>query len=119
MTASDGSWVPANHMIDGGPSVLFDAVALLVAAPAIDDLVNEAAVRDFVADAFQHCKFLGYATEAMPLLEVAGIAGKLDEGTIELSGKGLPAFVEQLGKLRIWAREPSVKLGKASVPPAK
>ena len=41
-------------MIDGGPSVLFDAVALLTSAEAIDDLVTEATARDFVADAFQH-----------------------------------------------------------------
>jgi len=116
VTASDGSVVTANHMIDGGPSVLFDAVALLVAAPAVDDLVNEATARDFVADAFQHCKFIGYVPDAAPLLQVAGIADKLDEGTIELPGESLAAFVEELGKLRVWGREPSVKLGKASVP---
>jgi catalase len=119
VTASDGSWVPANHMIDGGPSVLFDAVALLIAAPAVDDLVNEAAARDFVADAFQHCKFIGYVGDAKPLLQVAGILEKLDEGIVELPGESLAAFVEELGKLRVWAREPSVKLGKASVPGTK
>ena len=116
VTASDGSVVTANYMIDGGPSVLFDAVALLVAAPAVVDLVNEATARDFVADAFQHCKFIGYVPDAAPLLQVAGIADKLDEGTIELPGESLAAFVEELGKLRVWGREPSVKLGKASVP---
>jgi catalase len=114
--ASDGSFIPANHMIDGGPSVLFDAVALLVVAPAVDDLVNEAAARDFVADAFQHCKFIGYVADAKPLLQVAGVADNLDEGTIELPGESLATFVKELGKLRVWAREPSVKLGKASVP---
>jgi len=116
VTAADGSFIAANYMIDGGPSVLFDAVALLVASPAVDDLVNEATARDFVADAFQHCKFIGFVADAMPLLRVAGIADKLDEGTIELAGESLKTFVEQLGKLRIWAREPSVKLGKASEP---
>ena len=116
VTASDGSLVPAKHMIDGGPSVLFDAVALLVAAPAVNDLVDEAAVRDFVSDAFQHCKFIGYVSHAKPLLDVAGIGNKLDEGTIELPGDSLSGFVDELGKLRIWGREPSVKVGKASVP---
>jgi catalase len=98
---------------------LFDAVALLVASPAVDDLVNEAAARDFVADAFQHCKVIGYVADAKPLMQVAGIADKLDEGTIELPGESLASFVEELGKLRIWGREPSVKLGKASVPVKK
>jgi catalase len=118
VTASDGSLVPADHMIDGGPSVLFDAVALLPAREAVDELANEATARDFVADAFQHCKFIGYGADAVPLLQAAGIADKLDDGTIELPGESLKAFVERLGRLRVWAREPSVKLGKASVPPS-
>jgi len=119
VTASDGSWVPAHFMIDGGPSVLFDAIALLPAKAAMDDLLQEATARDFVADAFQHCKFIGHVADAFPLLEKAGIADKLDEGVIELPGEGgLSAFVAELGKLRLWAREPSVKLGKASVPSA-
>ncbi|EPE96446.1 catalase C [Rhizobium grahamii] len=117
VTASDGSWVEAHHMIDGGPSVLFDAVALLTAHQAMDDLVKEATARDFVADAFQHCKFIGYDQSALPLLDKAGISGSLDEGTIALPGdKGVSEFVQEIGKLRVWAREPSVKLGKASPP---
>jgi catalase len=114
--ASDGSLIQAHHMIDGEPSVLFDAVALLTSAAAMDDLVNEAAARDFVADAFQHCKFIGYDESALPLLEKAGIPYSLDEGTLPLPGEEGPAsFVAELGKLRVWGREPSVKLGKASV----
>jgi catalase len=117
VTASDGSRVEAHHMIDGGPSVLFDAVVLLTSHQAIDDLVKEATARDFVADAFQHCKYIGYDQSALPLLEKAGIAGQLDEGTVPLSdSKDVVAFVEDLGKLRVWGREPSVKLGKASPP---
>ncbi len=115
--ASDGSWIEVHHMIDGGPSVLFDAVALLTSPEAMDDLVKEATARDFVADAFQHCKFIGYDPSAMPLLEKAGIADALDEGVIALPGdEGLDGFVSSLGKLRVWGREPSVKLGKASAP---
>ena len=117
VTASDGKFVEAKHMIDGGPSVLFDAVALLTSSAAIDDLVKEAAARDFVADAFQHCKFIGYDQSALPLLEKAGIADALDEGVLALPGEeGLSSFVDELGKLRVWGREPSVKLGKASPP---
>ncbi len=113
--ASDGSWIEVHHMIDGGPSVLFDAVALLTSAAAVEDLVKEATARDFVADAFQHCKFIGYEQSAMPLLEKAGIAGALDEGVVALPGEeGLAGFVSLLGKLRVWGREPSVKLGQAS-----
>ncbi len=115
--ASDGTFIEAHHMIDGGPSVLFDAVALLTSAAAVDELIKEATARDFVADAFQHCKFIGYDQSALPLLKKAGIADAMDEGVLPLPGEeGLAAFVSELGKLRVWAREPSVKLGKASVP---
>jgi catalase len=117
VTDSAGGWVDAHHMIDGGPSVLFDAVALLPSKAGLPDLLKEATARDFVADAFQHCKYIGYAETAVPLLEKAGIAGDLDEGTISLPGQaGVADFIERLGKLRVWGREPSVKLGKASVP---
>jgi catalase len=101
----------------GGSSVLYDAVAILVPEAAIDDLTKEATARDFVADAFQHCKIIGYASAAMLLLEKAGIADAPDEGVISLPGEeGLASFISELGKLRVWGREPSVKLGKTSPP---
>jgi catalase len=113
--ASDGSWIEADQMIDGGPSVLYDAVALLPAADAIDDLVQESTARDFVADAFAHCKFIGYVAAAVPLLEKAGIGeADLDEGCIVLqSAKAASGFIAGLGRLRVWDREPRVKMPKA------
>ena len=73
-------------MIGGGPSVLYDAVALLPAAAAIDDLLQESTVRDFVADAFAHCKFIGYVEAAVPLLQKAGISSNdMDEGCVALA----------------------------------
>jgi catalase len=99
-------------MIDGGPSVLYDAVALLPAKAAMDDLIQESTARDFVADAYAHCKFIGYVEAARPLMEKAGITAEdLDEGCIALgTAKDADAFVDELGKLRIWGREPNVKL---------
>ena len=117
VTASDGSWVAAQQMIDGGPSVLYDAVAVLPSPEAVDELATEATARDFVADAFQHCKFIGHVEAAMPLLKKAGIADSLDEGVIALAtAKDVAGFVKELGKLRLWSREPAVKHGKASIP---
>ncbi len=110
--ASDGSWIDADQMIDGGPSVLYDAVALLAAEGAMDDLMQESTARDFVADAYAHCKFIAYVETALPLLEKAGVMSEdLDEGCISLAGaEEAKAFVEELGKLRVWGREPNVKL---------
>ncbi len=107
--ANDGTMVAAQQMIDGGPSVLYDAVALLVSEAGAAKLLNHAPARDFVADAFAHCKFIGYTDAASDLLEKAGVV--LDEGIIALNGKGdVEAFIEALGALRIWAREPAVKM---------
>jgi len=61
--------------------------------------------RDFAADAFAHCKFIGYTEAAMPLLEKAGIADGLDEGCVALdSPKSAKAFAGMLGRLRYWER---------------
>ncbi|WP_017993754.1 catalase [Rhizobium leguminosarum] len=111
VTLSDGNWIEAHQMIDGGPSVLYDAVALLPSAEGTGDLLKEATARDFVADAFLHCKFIGYVETALPLMQKAGIADSLDEGVIALgAAKDVTAFIKALGKLRVWGREPSVKL---------
>ncbi|MET0877459.1 MAG: catalase [Tardiphaga sp.] len=108
--ASDGSLIEADQMIDGGPSVLYDAVALLPGEKGIDDLLAESTARDFVADAYAHCKFIGYVDAAVPLFAKAGIYDALDEGFIELTdAAAIDGFIEELGKLRLWSREPSVK----------
>jgi catalase len=109
--ADDGTFVEADEMIDGGPSVLFDAVALLPSEAGVNDLLAEATARDFVADAFAHCKFIAYVEAATPLFTKAGIADALDEGVIALSAKkDIATFVAKLGDLRLWSREPQVKL---------
>jgi len=108
---SDGKLVEADQKIDGGPSVLYDAVAVLPSAEVMDDLIRESTARDFVADAFAHCKFIGYVEAATPLFEKAGIAGSLDKGVIALSGpKDVAGFIGELGALRLWDREPKVKM---------
>ncbi|MBZ9657302.1 catalase [Phyllobacterium lublinensis] len=106
--AADGNNFDANQMIDGAPSVLYDAVVLLVSAAT--DLLKNPSARDFVADAFAHCKIIGYTEPALPLLKKAGIADALDEGVILIkSAKDIAPFIAQLGKLRVWSREAAVK----------
>lgn len=108
--AADGSWIVGKHMIDGGPSVLFDAVALILSKEGAERLAGEAAARDFVADAFAHCKFIGFSTEALPLLARAGIEPEMDEGLIALDAeKSVTAFIKNCRRLRLWSRETSVK----------
>jgi catalase len=111
VTLSDGELIPAKQKIDGGPSVLYDAVALLLSAEGAAMLVKDAPSNDFVRDAYAHCKFIGYTSDAQPLLDAAGIADKLDEACIQIATKkDAGAFVEHCGKLRHWERELIVDL---------
>lgn len=108
---ADGAHLPAQYMIDGGPSVLFDAVALVLSEEGAQRLAKEATARDFVADAFAHCKFIAFTPEAAPLFEKAGVAPDADEGLINLADSAsISTFIESCRKLRLWAREAAVKL---------
>ncbi len=108
---SDGTTVAGRHKIDGGPSVLFDAVALLPSDDGAALLAGDAAARDFVSDAFAHCKYIGHTADAAPLLVAAGIDDKLDEACIPLAKPGdVTAFLDACGALRYWPREAEVDL---------
>jgi catalase len=78
--ASDGSWIEAKQTIEGGPSILYDAVALMISEQGAKLLMAEPAVRDFVADAFAHMKFIGHTPAATAWFEKAGIGEKRDRG---------------------------------------
>ncbi len=112
---SDGTLVPAKQKIDGGPSVLFDAVAVLASADGVTLLARDAPSRDFVSDAFSHCKFIGYSAEAVVLLEAVGLANELDEGCVPLANAAdAKGFVDALAPLRFWRRELDVDLDAKS-----
>jgi catalase len=109
--ASDGAWVEADEKIDGGPSVLYDAVAVLASSKGAEMLAKNPAAKDFVSDAFAHCKFIACTAEAKPLFEKAGVAGDLDDGVFALSGpEDVQSFLKACGKLRYWDR--GVKVGQ-------
>jgi catalase len=103
--ASNGSWIEAAQKIDGGPSVLYDAVALLPSEDGAKALTKEAAARDFVADAFAHMKYIGYVEAAAMLFGNAGVPESRDDGFIILKGgDDCSAFVAACRQLRYWAR---------------
>jgi len=113
----DGSMIPANYAIAAGPSVLFDAVALLMSESGAETLARDFTACDFVKDAFVHCKVIGFVPAALPLLSAAGVNPAADEGLIDLqegpaqSGEpsdGVALFVQICRQLRIWGREMAV-----------
>jgi catalase len=115
VTLSDGTTVAAKHKIDGGPSVLFDAVAILVSADGAALLSRDSAAKDFATDAFAHCKFIGISADAEAIFVKAGIADDLDEACLPI-GKPADAktFIEACRALRHWPREAAVDLDAQS-----
>jgi catalase len=85
-TTADGKLLEADLQLAGAPSIFFDAVAVIVSEAGGQKLVREAAAIDFVSDAFNHLKVIGYVPTAKPLLRRAGIADELlDAGVVSLT----------------------------------
>jgi catalase len=100
---SAGAWHDADEKLEGGPSILFDAVAILPSGEGASLLIRLPAARDFVADATAHRKFIAHVADAVPLLEKAGVI--LDEGFFLLKkGGDCDGFVAACRKLRFWDR---------------
>jgi catalase len=104
--ASDGSVIPGKQ-IDGAPSVVFDAVAIVAAAGAAGVLAANPAARDFVSDAYAHCKFIGLTDGAQPLFAAAGLGGEgtADGGFVDLGEHSAADFVARCRQLRFWDRQ--------------
>jgi len=102
--ATNGTVVPVDHILGGGPSVLFDAVAVVAGATAVDDLRAEPAAVGWIGDAFLHCKVIAAVPEARPLLDLARVTA--DAGVIELAGdKAIGQFLTAAKRGRVWSRE--------------
>ena len=119
--ADDGSPIAVDRQLAGAPSVLYDAVMLMVADDRADGLAKNPAARDFVADAFAHCKYLGYATGAEAFLRRALGTDERDPGMVEIQNvSDVRGFCEKLKNLRYWQREtPSDTTGATRRPDPK
>jgi catalase len=97
----------AQFPVAGGPSVLFDAVAILIGPEGEAQIAAMPEAQNFLRDAFAHGKFIGHAM-AGELFKAAGLEGKADEGCFDLGlvddGETVDAFVASCAELRHWAR---------------
>ena len=108
VTLDDGSKLVGDFQLAGGPSVLFDTVALVASDDGCTALLGEAAAVGWVHDAFAHLKVIAATAEAQPLLDAAGVVP--DGGTAKLASKNdATVFTDLAGGGRVWAREPSVR----------
>jgi catalase len=101
---ADGSMLAADCQLAGAPSVLFDAVAVILSDAGVKALVMEGAAIDFVRDAFGHLKAIAVDQGGQALLKKANIVP--DAGIVNVSD--VDAFIAA-AKTRQWERERSVR----------
>ncbi|MFC0200493.1 catalase [Paracoccus rhizosphaerae] len=103
VTLSDGSTLPIDEMVEGAPSAIFDAVAVLPSAEQIEMLAAMPAARDFVASGWAHYKYVAFNEAARTLFSKAGLPENLDVGFLPVGDA--PAFVAACRKIRFWERQ--------------
>jgi len=101
---ADGSAQAVDGQLAGTPSVMFDAVAVLLSAPAAKALAAEAAASDFVRDAYGHLKALAFDAGGQHLLQACGV----QPGAGVVAVTSIAEFLSA-AKTRQWDRERSVR----------
>ena len=99
-----GMTISVDGQLAGSPSVLFDAVAVILSDEGAQALSVESAAIDFVRDAFGHLKAIAVDKGGQALLDIANV-GK-DAGIVDVNDK--EAFIAA-AKTRQWNREKSVR----------
>ncbi|WP_380876368.1 catalase [Sphingomonas sp. DBB INV C78] len=100
---NDGTLLAADGQLAGTPSVIVDAIALVLSADGAAALAKDAAAVQFVMDAFGHLKAIGASDGAKALLSKAGV-----EASDGVTGLGKD-FIAAAGR-RFFAREPEVRM---------
>jgi len=101
---ASGAMLAADGQLAGTPSVLFDAVAVILSDDGAKALSMESAAIDFVRDAFGHLKAIAVDNGGQALLRTANIAQ--DAGVV--AANDINAFIAA-AKTRQWGREKSVR----------
>ncbi len=101
---ADGSLMPVDGQLAGTPSVMFDAVAVILSPAGAKALFKEGAAIDFVRDAFGHLKAIAIDEGGQALLQKAGVAP--DAGVVAATAS---ADFIAAAKTRQWGREAGVR----------
>jgi catalase len=101
---ADGSLLAADGQLAGTPSVLFDAVAVILSDEGAQSLSMESAALDFMRDAFCHLKAIAADKGGQALLKTANVGQ--DAGVMDTNDKD--AFIAA-AKTRQWDREKLVR----------
>jgi catalase len=101
---ANGKKLPADGQLAGTPSILFDAVAVVLSNTAGKTLAKEAAAVDWIRDAYGHLKAIAFDAGAQALLQAGNITK--DAGVVDAAD--IKTFIKA-AKTRQWQREPKVR----------
>ncbi len=94
-----------DEKIEGGPSILFDAVFLLMSEDGSKDLAEVPEAKDFISDAYSHKKFIGFSDGSQAFLKMTGMTDKVDNGFFHYSkSSNAKSFLDSCKALRFWDR---------------
>ncbi|VDC24679.1 catalase [Pseudogemmobacter humi] len=96
-----GGTLTPDGQLAGSPSVLFDAVAMILMPDQAEKLARDSAAIGFVMDAFAHLKAIGHCKGSAVILARAGI----EDG----EGVGPWEDLPDMARRRYWAREAGVR----------
>ena len=101
---ADGSALAVDGQLAGTPSVMFDAVAVLLSLQAAKTLSAESAAVDFVRDAYGHLKALAIDAGGQALLKACGVR----PGAGVMAATAVAEFIAA-AMTRQWHRERTVR----------
>ena len=102
---ANGSLLEADGQLAGTPSVMFDAIAVILSDEGAKLLTRESAAIDFMHDAYVHLKAIAVDKGGQKLLPRANI--ERDRGVVDVSD--LASFISA-ATTRQWDREASVRI---------
>ncbi|MDY7536836.1 catalase [Undibacterium sp. RTI2.1] len=104
ISLSDATKATINGQLAGTPSVMFDAIVVILSKQAAQKMAGNMAAIEFIKDAYSHLKAIAFDTGSKSLLDMAGI--KEDSGM--MSTDQMKEFLEA-AKTRQWSREKLVR----------
>ncbi|MBA3582012.1 MAG: catalase [Gammaproteobacteria bacterium] len=111
ITGMDGTEILVDHSLLTTSSVLFDAVYIPGGAKSIAALSKENDTRDFINDAYKHCKTIACNGEGYELIKRTNVATDSDDdpglivGTTAAASQISKEFISAIAKHRHWQRE--------------
>ncbi|MCT4333152.1 catalase [Paracoccus sp. YLB-12] len=105
ITSNRGQRIEADQKLDGAPSVLYDAVAVIASDEGATRLGRVHAARGWLADAHAHLKFIALSEAAQAEFWPKAVPDDPDAGVFVLSADdGAEDFLTACARMRFWDR---------------